>query len=132
MSANNRTWYAKVLFCAALLLLITGITVYWKGRQQFAWRTHCVGNLVHLKVAKNLCRVEMGLKDGDTIPRGEFEQRLFKPFLQYRCPNGGMYVVNVVGVNPQCTYTNACHTYSFDGFKPIRRKWYHSLASQRL
>lgn len=120
---NSSVWMIAIV----LVVIAIGATVFHNQRKRFAQRTHCVGNLVHLKLAKQQCKVELKLTDGDSIPFVELEQRLSKPFKAHTCPNGGTYIVGVVGVSPQCTYTNVSHTYAFDHLRPIHRRWYHSL-----
>jgi hypothetical protein len=121
-------WLAAVVFVAAVLGC-------WKvgERRAFARRTHCVGNLVHIKMDKAASQKEMGLPDGAPIP----EKTLDKSLSQlgtglrsaYRCPEGGTYLIGNAGTLPRCTYTNVCYTWELEKNPPWlkRRAWKHSL-----
>lgn len=122
----------KVLLFLGVLLVLTTTSVlfYWRQARDFAQRTYCVGNLVNLKMAKTFGEQDLKLKEGDVVPEAELNKNLSKPLNQYRCPKGGSYIVGAIGVTPECTYTNVCHTYSLDGFKLVRRTWWHSLTAK--
>jgi hypothetical protein len=84
-------------------------------------------NLVDIQIAKVFVAEELGLTNGVSIPENEL-----KPFLQRRehlCPDGGMYLINPVGIDPECTYTGVCHTWHVNKeTKRIeRRTWKHNL-----
>ena len=123
---KKRLLWIAVTVCITILFFIW-MAVRHQGRL-FAQRTHCVGNLIHIRIAKKFCEDDMGLVNGDTISRDSLEKYLGKPLAQYRCPNGGEYIIGQVGVVPVCTYTNVSYTYNFDWaeFKLERRKWTHS------
>lgn len=102
-------------------------------RRAFAERTHCVGNLVHLRLAKSMCQEDLRLADGDPVPDQALNRALVKylskPLALYRCPSGGTYLVGNAGAAPRCSYTNTCYTYDFDilGLRVQRRTWTHTL-----
>jgi hypothetical protein len=134
MSIRSSRWSSKgKLWCVALVGVITFIIAVWAAlghqRRAFAARTHCVGNLVQIRLAKLVCQGDLGLTDGDPIPDKALDKYLSKPLAQHRCPSGGTYLIENAGVLPKCTYTNACYTYEFDKVKlrMSRRVWRHSL-----
>ena len=121
-----------VLGLAALGIVVGVSTVclkYMEQRRAYAERTSCVGNLVRINLAKSVCREYLGLADGDLVPDKALDQYLSGPVAQYRCPNGGPYLVGKVGEYPRCTYTNACYTYFFDrkNRRLLRLKWTHEF-----
>jgi hypothetical protein len=126
-TTKGKCW--RVVFVAAVTLVIGAWIL--RGRQQraFAERTHCVGNLVQIALAKSLYQEDFGLAVGDPIPNNALDKYLPKPAGQFRCPSGATYLVRNVGITPKCTYTNVCYTYRFDWTKLRleRRAWTHSL-----
>lgn len=127
---RKKVWY--VTFIVVITGIGIGVLIDHQQRA-FAERTHCVGNLVHIRLAKSACQKDLGFADGDSIPEKvleqEFKKNLGKPLAQYKCPNGGDYVIGKIGTLPQCTYTNVCYTYNIN-FKKLKlevRAWKHTL-----
>lgn len=138
MSIKPSGWSVrKRILCLAVIVVTALIVVSWLARRHqqraFAQRTRCVGNLVHINLAKLGCQESLGLKVGGPIPVEELQEilrkDLGKPLDQYKCPNGGTYLIGNAGVMPKCTYTNICYTYDFEKTKLRleRRAWKHSL-----
>lgn len=121
-------WFIAIVIATALLALYLS---FRHQRRAFAERTHCVGNLVHLEIAKSACQEDLGLADGNPIP----EQALAKSFSDLglgslgacKCPSGGTYLIGKAGSAPKCSYTNVCYTYRFAWLKCERRAWKHTL-----
>jgi len=134
MSIAPSGWATKqkrwaVAIAAALTLVIAVWLLHRQQQRAFAERTHCVGNLVQIRLAKSVCQEDLGLAVGDPIPNNALDKHLPKAAAQFRCPIGGTYLVGNVGITPKCSYTNVCHTYRFDWTKLRleRRAWTHSL-----
>lgn len=114
--------------CVFLVLLI--FVLWLQQEMAFNKRTSCVGNLVRINLAKIVAAQELGLENGAVIPPVEMakhSQGLTSVWSV--CPKGGTYVVNVVGTDPICTYTNASYTWRFDwrAGRPQSKTWRHSL-----
>lgn len=138
MSIRVSGWTRKrkcwsIVFAVAISLAITVWLIQRQQQRTFAERTHCVGNLVHIRLAKAACQEDLKIADGDPIPEKAleqaFERDLGKPLAHYKCPSGGIYVIGGAGILPKCSYTNVCGTYRFDWAKLRleRRAWTHSL-----
>lgn len=138
MSANRATTSRKRKACRAILavIIVLAISAWLLHRQQrraYAERTHCVGNLGFIKLAKSACQDELGLADGEPIPEKAlervFQEDLGKPMALNKCPSGGRYIVGNVGTLPTCTYTNVTITWEFQKDPPWfkRRVWKHSI-----
>jgi hypothetical protein len=121
-----------------LLVVLAAIAVFvsWhiiNQKQIFAQRTHCVGNLVHIKIAKIACQKELGLADGAPIPKEALDKALAEmgggSLSAYKCPSGGTYHIGDVGALPECTHTNLCYTWELQKNRPWlnRTAWKHSL-----
>ena len=123
----------RLLVSLVLLVIVIGGSAIWlRLRSQqlaYAGRTHCVGNLIHIRLAKALCAHDLELADGDLVPANQLDSGLSKPLAQYSCPNGGDYIVGPVGASPACTFTSSCSTIKFDWRKLRleRREWFHSV-----
>lgn len=127
----------RTFWCLVSSGIIAVVILIWvrAGLQHraYAQRTHCVGNLNHISLAKAQCQGDLNIPDGDRIPEGALNkvltEDLGKSFSQYRCPNGGAYLVGNAGITPQCTYTNVCYTYSPDwsNLRLERHAWRHVL-----
>jgi len=124
---TKKLWYRA--FGVIIAIVLFAVFFVYKQRQSFAQRTHCVGNLVHIELAKSMCQEQLGLVDGDAITENQLDKYLSPKFALRQCPKGGDYIIGNVGVAPQCTYTNKCFTYHLAnmGFKLNRRAWTHSI-----
>jgi hypothetical protein len=126
---RNLVWFVVVL--AAVTVFVSWHIA--KQKQAFAQRTHCVGNLVHIKIAKIACQEELGLADGAPIPKEALDKVLAemggRSLSAYKCPDGGTYHIGNAGTLPECTYTNVCYTWELQNKPPWlnRRAWKHSL-----
>jgi len=132
----DRRWKRSGWRVVFLVLICIGTTFYLLFHLQqraFAKRTHCVSNLVHIRMAKVLYQEEFKIPDGATIPvevfERFFEQVMAKPLGQYKCLCGGKYEIGPAGIMPACSYTGICYTYQFDWrrVRLERRAWRHSL-----
>jgi len=129
-TGKRRIW---CLTGVGVIIVVAGVCLLaGYQRKAFAERTHCVGNLVHLRLAKVVCQKELGLADGDPIPDKTLIKCLAMDLGQsdrLKCPSGGTYLVGNAGITPKCSYTNICYTYSFDvsHLRLNRRAWKHSL-----
>jgi len=127
--SRKHVWSGAIVLCLAVCV---GWGVVHRERRQFAERTHCVSNLVFIKVAKAVCEEDLRLTEDDSIPEDALQKALLNsglPSAALRCPDGGGYVVGAVGTLPKCTYTNVCYTWEFDKSPPWlkRSAWKHSL-----
>lgn len=137
MSVKPFTLLQRKLLWLVVVLAAFAVFVSWrivKQKQAFAQRTHCVGNLVHIKIAKIACQEELGLADGAAIPKEALDKVLADmgggSLSAYKCPSGGTYHIGNVGTLPECTYTNVCYTWELQISPPWlqRRAWKHSLS----
>jgi hypothetical protein len=120
---------AVIVLCLAVFV---GWVVVQRQRREYAERTHCVSNLVFIKLAKAVCKEDLRLAEGDSIPEDALQKAILSsglPSAALRCPNGGSYAVGAVGTLPKCTYTNFCYTWDLEKSPPWlkRRAWKHSL-----
>jgi hypothetical protein len=93
-----------IVVTSAVGLVVGGLWVrdYLVRKSAFEQRTACVGTLTRLSLTKLVYAQEHGLTNGAVIPdevvwreNGKVEQ----------CQSGGRYSINVVGVDPSCSYT---------------------------
>lgn len=117
-----------LIFTSAAILIAVVKQVH--QTEEFARRTKCVSNLVHLRLAKALVMDQDGGKVGETVDLTALGKFLSKPVNLFRCPSGGDYVIGGFGEEPRCTHTNSCRTLYFDRtrLKIIRQSWTHSLS----
>jgi hypothetical protein len=92
----------------------------------FNRRTACVGNLIQIRLGKERLAFDRQLTNGTPITFDDAMRVL--NVNAYRCPEGGSYVINPIGVNPECTYTNVV----WRRWRPPQRKpemvpYYHRL-----
>jgi hypothetical protein len=134
MSIRASGWTRKrkcwsIVFAVAISLAITVWLIHWQQQRAFAERTHCVGNLVQIRLAKSVCQEDLGLAVGEQIPDQALDKHLPKPAAQFRCPSGGTYLIGNAGITPKCSYTNTCYTYrlNWGKLRLDRRAWTHSL-----
>lgn len=138
MSIRPSRWISKRKALSVVLIITVAFAISaWfllgQQRRAYAKRTHCVGNLNHIRLAKSACQEDLGIADGDPLPEKALEQAfesdLGKPLAQYKCPSGGAYVIGRAGITPKCSYTNVCYTYRLDlaKLRVERRAWTHSL-----
>jgi len=130
----TRRIVSKRFLCISVAGIIFALLAFWLSsyvsqRRAFAERTHCVGNLIQIRIAKSLYVQDMHLVDGSPIPPNALNTYLSAPPSQYRCSSGGSYIIGSVGVTPTCTYTNPCYTCKFNVAKCRleRTKCTHSL-----
>jgi hypothetical protein len=99
-----RTSRRIILWACIAGVVIGGLwaRAHFVAKRGFAERTACVGTLTRLRLAKAFYAQEHGLTNGAAIPdeavwreNGRVEQ----------CGSGGHYSINVVGVDPSCSYT---------------------------
>ncbi len=117
----------------SVVLLALGVLKLQKQHKEFLRRTQCVGNLVRIRLAKEMCAAELQLTDGMPIPEStlaNFLRRAFPPDATGNvCPDGGCYSINPVGIEPECSYTNVCYSWRFN--KQTKRlecrAWTHTL-----
>jgi hypothetical protein len=127
---KRRAW---ILVLSITLALVFGVwLLVGQQRRARAKSIHCVGNLVHIRLAKIGCQEDLGLADGSPIPEEALEsafEDLGQPLAHYKCPSGGTYVMGNAGITPKCTYTNVCSTYRLHWAKLRleRQAWKHSL-----
>jgi hypothetical protein len=115
-----------VLVAAVSLAVVVGtVLILQREKAAFARRTACVGSLTRICLSKELVAKELGLTNGAAIPAGAL-QRIAGQVPEV-CPDGGSYVINPVGVMPQCTFTNVCYTWKFNRqtMRFERRAWWH-------
>lgn len=136
MSAKRLTRLQRKLAWLAVVLAGSAVFVSWhivKQKRAFAQRTHCVGNLAHIRMAKDASQKELGLPDGVPIPKEAVDKFLAElgggSLSAYKCPSGGTYHIGSVGTPPECTYTNVSCTWELQKSPPWlhRREWKHSL-----
>jgi hypothetical protein len=136
MSVKPLTRLHRKLVWLVVVLAAFAVFVSWhavKQKQAFAQRTHCVGNLVHIRMAKDACQKELGLTDGASVPKEALDKFLAElgggSLSAYKCPSGGEYRIGNVGTPPECTYANVCYTWDLQKNPPWlhRRAWKHSL-----
>jgi hypothetical protein len=125
---TKRKRWAMAIVVAVTLVIAVGL-LHRQQQRAFAERTHCVGNLVLIRLAKTVFQEDLGLAAGDPIPNNALDKYLPRAAGQFRCPSGGTYVVGNIGITPRCSYTIVCHTYRFDWtqLRLERRAWTHSL-----
>ena len=128
---KHRVWAVVI---AVVGILVIAVWIWFaQQRRAFAERTHCVGNLVAIRLAKSACQEQLGIEDGDPIPTRELERvcesDLGQALIDYKCPSGGTYLIGRAGVAPMCSYSNICYTYRVDWnhLRLVRRSWAHSL-----
>jgi hypothetical protein len=63
----------------------------------------CVNNMRQIDVAKQQLAAERDLKAGDRVPAQEVLANVEKSGHPLKCPLGGHYTVNPVGVEPSCS-----------------------------
>ena len=122
-------WFLAVVVAAAVVVSCQAV----RQQRAFEQRTHCVGNLVHIRMAKASCQKDLGLADGAPISEKTLNKYLSElgsgPLSAYRCPNSGTYLIGNVGTLPKCTYTKVSYTWQLGKSPPWlkRRAWKHSL-----
>lgn len=128
-----KRWCCCAALVITLCIVMCAYCLIHSQRRAFSKRTHCVGNLVHIRLAKGICQEELNIADGAPIPedviKRVFERDLGKPMPEYTCPAGGKYEIGPAGTAPTCSYTAVCYTYHFDwrSLRLERRAWRHSL-----
>jgi hypothetical protein len=136
MSVKSLARLRRKLVWLPVILAAIAVFVSWhvvKQRQTFAQRTHCVGNLVHIRMAKDACQKALGLADGVPVPKEALDRSLAElgggSLSAYKCPSGGTYHIGDVGTLPECTRTNLCYTWELQktALWLNRRSWKHSL-----
>jgi hypothetical protein len=99
--------FQKLFLCCILPsgLAVAFLISFLLHAQESAFdrRTVCVGNLVALRLAKSLVVEQLGLTNGNIVPRTLVIQRTAR--LSVVCPDGGKYILNSAGVDPECTYS---------------------------
>lgn len=96
---------ANLLITVAVIGLLAAIAIpaFVKARDT-AIRSACLGNLRLLNSAKEEITVEdKTLKDGDTIPPEAFSKVITGGLGAVSCSKGGVYNVNPVGEEPECS-----------------------------
>jgi hypothetical protein len=101
MSLSRRFTVALVITGVAAGALII-CTRHFQRRSAFAERTACVGNLVLLKLAKEVYAQDHNLTNGAVVPEAAIWQQAGK---RPQCFSGGSYSINTVGELPTCSYT---------------------------
>jgi hypothetical protein len=78
------------------------ISDYHARKRGFAERTACVGNLVRIRLAKEIYADEHGLTNGTLVPEAYI---LREAGIARHCPSGGRYIVHHAGERPTCSHT---------------------------
>lgn len=119
-----------VLISAAVIVASSALLLAYlilSQRAAFHRRTACVGNLVRIDLAKEAVGEVLKLTNGSIVMLSDLQQIARQP--REVCPNGGVYLINPVGTDPECTYTNVCYTWRLnrEAKRVERRHWKHSL-----
>ena len=91
---------------------------YLSRKRAFAERTACVGSLTRIRLTKTLYEQDHSLTNGAAIS-GDVVWR--ENGHVERCPSGGLYSINPVGVYPSCSHTGVVRWHG--------RLWSHTLGS---
>jgi competence protein ComGC len=87
-----------------LLLLVIAIPSFIPSRNVVS-QNSCFNNLRMIDSAKESWAFANQKTNGDEVVTSEVNQYM-RGNTGPRCPNGGQYSYNAVGVNPTCTVTN--------------------------
>lgn len=115
-SGRTGLFRVPIIVGVAVLLLFACISAALNladGRRNSANCRICISNLSHLRAAKHLLADEKSLRDGATVSWNDLQPYLGGTPL--RCPDGGTYLLQPVGTDPQCTFTNIVRTYFRQG-----------------
>ena len=120
MKLTSTKWLRIVLIVAIIALFLV-----WYQYQRIQLRQICCRvNLSMIEAGKDQWAQDKGKTNGD-IPKWE---DLIPKYLEPRqcrynlkCPCGGEYIINPVGQNAACTYTEPIYNIQY------RTRFYHSL-----
>jgi len=116
---NNLRPYNKGFTMIEIMVVVAIISIViaiahqtWLRQREFARARACQENLAKIDGAKEQYALDYKLGDGEAIPGAGGSGQLGPltsgnaPYLKHgpTCPAGGSYTVNVIGVDPTCSY----------------------------
>jgi prepilin-type N-terminal cleavage/methylation domain-containing protein len=103
MRARNRAFTLVEIMIVILIigvLLSIAIPSFVTSRARARQRT-CVSSLKQLNSAKEQFALEHNLSDGGLVTSGDITPTYIREYPY--CPEGGVYTLNPIGTNPECT-----------------------------
>ena len=122
----------RIVLLLTAVVAVSAALLNWcvmrQQREAFHRRNACVGSLYRIYLAKRQVEQDLGLKRGDVVTADQLQE--VGGLGTEVCPDGGVYVLNTVGADPQCSYTNTCCTWSvnWETRRLDVRHWKHTLA----
>ena len=74
------------------------ICYYWSADSRLS---RCINILGLIETTKESARIRLKLNEGETVTLKQLEPFIAGPWEE--CPSGGKYVVNPLGVDPECS-----------------------------
>ena len=94
----------EIMIVVAIIGLLAAIAIpnFVKARET-AQRNACMNNLVQIDGAKQQWAADHKKQASDTPTAQDLDAYLRTSFSALRCPAGGVYSINAVGVEPTCS-----------------------------
>ena len=93
----------EIMIVVAILGLLVALAIpnFLKSRNN-AQKQVCIENLAQIESAKQIWGVEAGHKEGDVPNDGNLFGATLYMKVKPKCPGGGQYTLNAIGVNATC------------------------------